>query len=220
MWLKPSGKITAARNNDGINHYLNVLNALKNAGVDVALTMWHWDTPQALENYAYSNPACRVAGAKTGSFWLCPDSDVFFKEYAQLLVGEFAGLAKYWITLNEPLTVIQNGYAGGAPHAPGRCSDRQKCWDGNDAVEPFVAAHNLLRAHAEAFNVHKVVTVLRRVLWLFWRRPLRCAARVQAAVVLTFYRDTTVLCRYGAFKGAHWWILAPTNMPFLLVPDA
>ena len=30
----------------------------------------------------------------------------------------------------------------------GRCSDRELCFDGNDAVEPFVAIHNMLRAHA------------------------------------------------------------------------
>jgi beta-glucosidase len=149
------GKLVAVENKEGIEHYRQVLNALQAANVEVALTMWHWDTPEALENYAYHNPACISANSTTGSYWLCPDSNTYFQEYAELLVREFGTLAKFWITLNEPLTLVENGYSGSAPHAPGRCSDRTKCWDGNDAVEPFVVAHNLLRAHAVAFNAWK-----------------------------------------------------------------
>jgi len=147
----PKGHPNAA----GIAHYHKVLQSLAKAGIEVALTMFHWDTPQALENYAHTNPNCKVQGAKTGSFWLCPDADQYFGEYSQILLEEYGHLVKYWITLNEPLTVIQNGYSGTAPHAPGRCSDRSVCWDGNDAIEPFVAAHNMLRAHATAFANHK-----------------------------------------------------------------
>jgi hypothetical protein len=53
---RPVGKI----NKEGVAHYHKVLAALKAANVEVALTMWHWDTPEALENYAYHNPSCKV----------------------------------------------------------------------------------------------------------------------------------------------------------------
>jgi beta-glucosidase len=150
-----NGKPVATVNKEGIEHYRQVLNALAAAKVEVALTMWHWDTPEALENYAYHNPACTTTNSTTGSFWLCPDGNAYFREYAELLVQEYGPLVKFWITLNEPLTIVENGYTGGAPHAPGRCSDRSRCWDGNDAVEPFVAVHNLLLAHTVAFNAWK-----------------------------------------------------------------
>jgi len=148
-----NGKPVGKQNKEGIAHYRKVLTALKAAKIEVALTMWHWDTPMVLENWAYT--ACKTGGASTGSFWLCKQSATYFEEYAALLLREFGPLVQNWITLNEPLTVIENGYAGSAPHAPGRCSDRELCFDGNDAVEPFVAIHNMLRAHAMGFNAWK-----------------------------------------------------------------
>jgi beta-glucosidase len=147
----PRGTVNAA----GVAHYKTVLSALQAANIDVALTMWHWDTPEALENYAFANPSCTIGGvdsSSTGSFWLCAESSIIFREYAELLLKEFGSYPAYWITLNEPLTIVENGYAGAGPHAPGRCSDRKNCWFGDDTVEPFVVAHNLLRAHAAAFN--------------------------------------------------------------------
>jgi len=141
----------ATVNREGIEHYRAVLQALKDAGVEPAVTMWHWDTPQALENWAYTNPNCMVPGQETGSFFLCNDASNAFRQYAETILHEFDGMVKWWITLNEPLTVAQNGYAGGSPHAPGRCGDRDKCWSGDDATEPFRAVHNMLKCHAAAF---------------------------------------------------------------------
>lgn len=140
-------------NPEGIEHYRRVLRKLNSAGLSVALTMWHWDTPQVLENRAYRDPACMVLGGQTGSFWLCDNAASYFKEYSELIVEAFGPMVKFWITLNEPLTVIQNGYSGGSPHAPGRCSNRTLCFSGDDQIEPFHAAHNMLRAHAAAFRV-------------------------------------------------------------------
>jgi beta-glucosidase len=142
---------TATVNQQGIEHYRGVLQSFKDAGVDVAVTMWHWDTPQALENWAYSNPDCMVLGQQTGSFWLCKQAPEAFQLYAETILTEFDGMVKWWITLNEPLTVASNGYSGSGSHAPGRCGDRSACWDGDDATEPFTAVHNMLRCHAAAF---------------------------------------------------------------------
>jgi len=47
-----------------------------------------------------------------------------------------------------------NGYAYGS-HAPGRCSDRKICPTGNTNTEPYIAAHNMLLAHAKAVNVYR-----------------------------------------------------------------
>lgn len=149
------GTPVAKPNAAGIEHYRQVLNALGASRVAVALTMWHWDTPAALENWASTAKECIVEGQTTGSFWLCPQSAVYFREYAEVLLREFGPLVQFWITLNEPLTLVQNGYSGSGPHAPGRCSNREQCWHGDDAIEPFVVAHNLLRSHAMAFSVWK-----------------------------------------------------------------
>ena len=52
---------------------------------------------------------------------------------------------KKWITFNEPWVVSVLGYGTGE-HAPGL----------TDMAEgPYKAAHNLLKAHAEAYHVYR-----------------------------------------------------------------
>ncbi|KHN37143.1 Cyanogenic beta-glucosidase [Glycine soja] len=43
-----------------------------------------------------------------------------FRDYAKLCFKEFGNRVKHWITLNEPRSVSNNGYANGR-FAPGRC---------------------------------------------------------------------------------------------------
>ena len=139
------------RNEAGIAHYRSVLRAYASRGIGVALTMFHWDTPLALEEAA-SRPG---SGCYNRSAWLCPWVGEAFGAYAKLLVDEFGGAeygVRWWLTVNEPLTLMSNGYAAGAPHAPGRCSDRTQCSEGDDMVEPYVVAKNLILAHAHAFH--------------------------------------------------------------------
>ena len=59
------------------------------------------------------------------------------------------------------MTVAINGYLTGE-HAPGRCSDRSMCAEGNSATEPYIAAHNMLNAHAAAVQVtqHQILWIL------------------------------------------------------------
>eukprot|EP00808_Paulinella_micropora_P007368 g41344.t1 len=154
--------LTSKVNWEGVEHYRQVLAALAAADIEVALTMWHWDTPQQLENAARSRADCIPKGSKIGSAWLCPDIADEFERYAKVLLAEFGPLVRYWITLNEPLTIISIGYATPGIHAPGRCSDRAVCFDGNDRTEPFLAAHNLLRAHAKAFRLWQQSTNVRK----------------------------------------------------------
>jgi beta-glucosidase/6-phospho-beta-glucosidase/beta-galactosidase len=97
--------LTVTRNEAGIAHYREVLSALNRAGIDVALTMWHWDTPQALENYASGNPACRVGRGGSGSFWLCPDSDRLFRAFAELLLEEYGQVGESSLAHSHPRTL-------------------------------------------------------------------------------------------------------------------
>lgn len=143
----PGGHPAWERNSEGIAHYKKLLSAYAARGIGVALTMFHWDLPLVLEDHA--------AATANSSAWLQPWIAPAFAEYASLLVAEFGDAqygVKWWITINEPLTIVGNGYAGSGPHAPGRCSDRSACWAGDDRIEPYVAAKNLLLAHARAFR--------------------------------------------------------------------
>ena len=129
-------------NERGLQHYKDVIASYKKRNVVVAATMWHWDLPLALEQRAIRDHA--------SSAWLQSWLPLEFYKYATILVQNLE--VDYWITLNEPLTIVQNGYSGGGPHAPGRCSNRTTCYDGDDGVEPYLAAKNLVLAHGYAFR--------------------------------------------------------------------
>lgn len=138
-----SGELTWTRNEAGIEHYHKMFKAYRDAGIQVALTMFHWDLPLMIEEAA-DKKDCKSA-------WLCHDFIAsLFADYAELLVKEYAPQVDWWITINEPLTIIGVGYTGS--HAPGRCSDRDRCFGGDVQTEPYSAAKGLILAHARAFR--------------------------------------------------------------------
>ena len=78
---------------------------------------------------------------------------------------------KHWITLNEPWSYSNAGYAVGA-FAPGRgssssttvkdsntlhrgCDIQQPSNNGNPGTEPYLVTHNQLLAHAAAVKLYK-----------------------------------------------------------------
>ena len=133
-------------NEAGLAHYSEVVASFRKKGVLIALTMFHWDLPLVFEEKAHREGSESAWLSREG--WLQDE----FKRYAELLYSRFSDDIAYWITLNEPLTIVQNGYSGAGNHAPGRCSDRNACYAGDDAVEPYIAAKNLILAHAAMFE--------------------------------------------------------------------
>ncbi|RHN56530.1 putative beta-glucosidase [Medicago truncatula] len=110
--------------------------------IEVFVTLFHWDLPQALED-------------EYGGF-LSPRIVNDFRDYAELCFKEFGDRVKYWITINEPSTYCTGGYVV-AIFPPGRCSDWQNlnCTGGDSGTEPYLVAHHLLLAHAAAVQVYK-----------------------------------------------------------------
>lgn len=141
------GALKWVRNQAGIDHYKELLASYKAAGLKVALTMFHWDMPLVIEDFAHSQ--------NHKSAWLCHEwIGERFKEYAQLLIQEYSSMVEWWITINEPLTVTSNGYTSGT-HAPGRCSNRDTCYFGDSTTEPYQVAKGLLLGHGNAFQAWK-----------------------------------------------------------------
>ncbi|WP_158879864.1 GH1 family beta-glucosidase [Amycolatopsis anabasis] len=100
--IQPDGK--GKPTPEGIGFYDRLLDALAEAGIDPVGTLYHWDTPQALED---------------DGGWLARDTAERFGEYAAILGEHFHDRVKMWIPLNEPMVMSIYGYAIGE-YAPGR----------------------------------------------------------------------------------------------------
>ncbi|CAH8386332.1 unnamed protein product [Eruca vesicaria subsp. sativa] len=122
--ILPRGNLKGGINQAGINYYNKLINELLSKGIKPFVTIFHWDTPQGLED-AY--------GGFRGEEIV---ND--FRDYADICFKNFGDRVKHWMTLNEPLTVVQQGYALGIM-APGRCSKftNSNCTAGDGATEPY-----------------------------------------------------------------------------------
>ncbi|CAH2058014.1 unnamed protein product [Thlaspi arvense] len=135
--ILPRGDLKGGINQAGIDYYNKLINELLSKGIQPFATIFHWDTPQGLED-AY------------GGF---RDERIVndFRDYADLCFKHFGDRVKHWMTLNEQLTVVRQGYMNGV-HAPGRCSNftNPQCTAGDGGIEPYIVGHNLLLSHGAA----------------------------------------------------------------------
>ncbi|XP_004403603.1 PREDICTED: lactase-phlorizin hydrolase [Odobenus rosmarus divergens] len=120
-------------NEAGLNYYVRLIDALLAANIKPQVTMYHWDLPQALQD---------VGG------WENETIVQRFKEYAEVLFQRLGDKVKFWITLNEPFVIANQGYGYGTS-APG-ISFRP-------GTAPYNVGHNLLKAHAEAWHLYNDV---------------------------------------------------------------
>lgn len=114
-----------------INHYRQVLTALKAKGMKSVVTLWHWTNPVWL-------------AAEGG--WENKKVVEYFSRYTELVARELGGLVDFWITLNEPMAPIGFGYIkGDFPPA--------KEFALTGAIKVF---NNLTKAHQASYQIiHK-----------------------------------------------------------------
>ncbi len=120
--IQPTGSGPA--NPAGLDFYDRLIDELCAASMTPAPTLYHWDTPQPLED----------AGG-----WLNRDITDRFADYAQILGQRFADRVPIWVTINEPVVLTTLGYGQGI-HAPGR----------KLGLDALPAAHHQLLAHGRA----------------------------------------------------------------------
>ncbi|CAI0415459.1 unnamed protein product [Linum tenue] len=143
--LLPTGKLSGGVNKQGVDYYNNLIDSLLSNGMQPFVTLFHWDTPQGLED-------------EYGGF-LSSNIVEDFEDYAEVCFREFGDRVKHWITFNEPWTFSSGGYAGGPLRiAPFRCSHWQldDSTGGDSGTEPYVTAHHQLLAHAAAVNLYRL----------------------------------------------------------------
>jgi beta-glucosidase len=124
--VQPQGSGRA--NQAGLDFYRRLVEALLEAGIAPAATLYHWDLPAALDD-------------RGG--WVDPDTSSRFADYAETCFRALPDVS-LWATLNEPWVVTDGGYREGVL-APGRRS----------AAEAARAAHHLLRAHALGVEAYR-----------------------------------------------------------------
>ena len=121
----PTGRGTV--NEKGLDFYDRLVDELLGNGIAPYATLFHWDTPQALED----------AGG-----WPSRDIVEAFCEYVEAVADRLGDRVGHWITHNEPWVVSWVGHAWGH-HAPGRTSDR----------DALATAHHLLLSHGRAVEI-------------------------------------------------------------------
>ncbi|MEU0546174.1 GH1 family beta-glucosidase [Micromonospora sp. NPDC005979] len=120
--IQPDGSGTP--NQRGLDFYRRLLDGLHERGIAPMATLFHWDLPQALQD----------AGG-----WESRDTALRFADYADAVFSALGDRVPVWLTINEPKTVVQNGYLTGH-HAPGR----------QDPDAAYLVAHHLQLAHGLA----------------------------------------------------------------------
>jgi beta-glucosidase len=120
--VQPDGSGKA--NQAGLDYYRRVVDTLRSRGIAPAVTLYHWDLPQALQE----------AGG-----WANRDTAARFADYVGIVAEALGDGVDTWITLNEPWVSAHMGYARGT-HAPGQ----------RDLALAVRAAHHLLVGHGLA----------------------------------------------------------------------
>ena len=108
----------------GLDFYSRLVDQLLAVGIAPALTLYHWDLPQSLED---------------DGGWLNRDTAYRFADYAGIVAGHLGDRVHTWITINEAVVVSTFGYALGT-HAPGKAL----------LFNSFPATHHVLLAHGLA----------------------------------------------------------------------
>jgi beta-glucosidase len=117
------GRVNAA----GLDFYDRLVDELLGNGIAPYVTLFHWDTPQAIEN---------VGG------WPSRDTVDAFCEYVDAVSQRLGDRVGRWITHNEPWVVSWVGHGWGH-HAPGRESE----------TDALATAHHLLLSHGRAVEI-------------------------------------------------------------------
>lgn len=115
-----------------IEHYRQVLQMAKQKDLKIVLTLWHWTNPVWLVNQGG---------------WANKKSVDYFIRYTELIVKELGEYVDFWITLNEPMVPLANGYLT-SKFPPNKKFDVFK------AISVF---KNLVKAHRRTYKlIHNI----------------------------------------------------------------
>ena len=111
----------------GLQHYRDVLEALKARGIEPVVTLHHYTIPRWL-------------AAKGG--WDCSEVERCFVRYVERVAEAYGDLVRWWITLNEPVVQVFKGWLIGQ-WPPGRAGDYPR---------GLQVIRRMLRSHVLAYH--------------------------------------------------------------------
>ena len=144
-------------NQRGLDYYKALLDELASKGISPAVTLYHWDLPQELQD---------------GGGWAVRSTAGRFAEYAALVAEQLGDRVTRSITVNEPQVVASHGYRDGV-HAPGL----------RDNAAAAAATHHLLLAHGLGTRALRSVHPATPVGITLDMHPVRVPSGVQPDVV-------------------------------------
>ena len=112
-----------------IEHYRQVILALRERGIEPFVTLWHWTNPLWL---------------KDRGGWESGKVSYYFSRYAEKMASTLKDNVKFWITINEPEVFAANSYILKI------CPPYKK-----NPLAFFLVINNLVKAHKKAYEAIK-----------------------------------------------------------------
>jgi len=140
----PTGRSADGINPEGKAFYNNLIDKLVALGITPYVTLYHWDLPQGL----LDPPAQRAWWAREdATMEPVPEIQEEYLAFADACFAAFGDRVKVWFTFNEPwtFTYLASGW-GKAPCHPDLSNWR---------MDPYIAGHNVLNAHAAAVDLYR-----------------------------------------------------------------
>lgn len=173
--IQPTGE--GPVNQQGIDFYSRLVDALLEADIRPLCTLYHWDLPQALED-------------KGG--WPNRDLAGRFAEYAGIVTKALGDRIRNWAIFNEPWVFTYLGYGIGV-HAPAKTD-----------FELFLkASHTVNIAQGEAFRAMKAASSLAKIGSAFSMSPAKPATESEddKAAAARFHAFNNVWFLHTAMHG-------------------
>ncbi|EIW84621.1 glycoside hydrolase family 1 protein [Coniophora puteana RWD-64-598 SS2] len=135
--IYPYGVAGSPVNQQGIDHYSDLIDYHLSMGVDPVVTLFHWDTPLAVNAYYGGFTNERIVDD--------------YVNYAKTVFKAYNGRVQTWYTFNEPS--VHCGWVAQYPFnvslAPGV----------NSSTAPYHCAYYLLKAHAGAVQAFREMNI-------------------------------------------------------------
>ncbi|KAG8550714.1 hypothetical protein GDO81_022542 [Engystomops pustulosus] len=117
-------------NDKGVEYYNRLIDGLLANNISPMVTLYHFDLPQALQDIGgWENDTVLEA----------------FHSYADFCFRTFGDRVKFWMTFNQPHTIVTAGYGSGL--FPPQVKD-------DPGSAPYRVAHNLLKVHARVYHTY------------------------------------------------------------------